>query len=88
MKHYTQRLENKYPELNELLALKDSFLRLVFKKRNIAKRQILNLENPMRCLLDVIQVKLRCHIVYGIFLWGIVDGFRHLLNPLGIPNYF
>ena len=88
MKHYIQRLENKYPDLNELLVLTDKLLRLVFRKRNIAKRQILKLENPMHCLVDVIQVKLRCHIVYGISLWGIADGFRHILNPLGIPNYF
>ena len=88
MAHYTQKLENKYPEINELLALKDSFCRLVLRDKTIPNRKMLGLQNPVRSFINVFQAELRSHIIVWLFIWGIADGFRYLLNPLGIPNYF
>ncbi len=88
MPHYLNQFENKYPELNELLALKEGFIRLVLGDKQLPPRKILKHPRPVRCLLIVIRSELRNHVVVWLFILGMAEGFRYLLNPLGIPNYF
>lgn len=92
MNQIGKRLKDTFPEINELIALKDFLVSLISKKDSEAKHNIANFLKTFINTLKFILRDLLPQIQSGLLLWGMIYGLgkslSYFLNPLGIEKYF
>ena len=88
MTHTNKDLRERFPEIDELIGLKDFLIWLVLGKEKQVKQKLLNFLKTLRIVLKIYLKLMIPLVLYGLIVWGFIDAFKHLLNPLGIEDYF
>lgn len=92
MSRSSKSLRDTFPEIDELIALKDFLINLVSRKDNQAKEKAVRFLKTFINTLKFVLRKLLPQIQSGLMLWVLIFGLgkslSYFLNPLGIENYF
>ena len=91
MSHYKKSLRDTFPEIDELIALKD-FLVSLFSNNSHAKEKTIIFFKTFIYTFKFVLRRLSPLIAHGLVTWVVILGLgkslSYFLNPLGIENYF